>query len=322
MAVIVTRAGKGSALTFNEVDDNFTNLNSDGVSNASSISALSSSIANKLTKTGDTMSGALSLDSKLIQTPVVNTQTGADITINPVSAGYIALTGVGLTSVIGLKADTVVAGEVVRIQNLTGGPVSFKNRSVSAISGDRIYTINGAGRTSVSNVYTETVLLNGEQAIFVRDQADFWTMFQTQASPVFSVGFKTSGQTITASTSTAITFGSLQNNSLVAFASPTYTAQADGTYRLSCQCDYGTNSSGTYRYLSVFVDPGTGYVEAIRARRAPTAANVINIDQPLFLNAGDKVQFRAEHDASISIAVGTPPSAGVYNTFFCVEKMS
>jgi hypothetical protein len=31
MSTIVTRAGKGSALSFTEVDDNFTNLNTDKI---------------------------------------------------------------------------------------------------------------------------------------------------------------------------------------------------------------------------------------------------------------------------------------------------
>ena len=40
MATIVTRAGKGSALSHNEVDANFTNLNSDKLEANSNITVL------------------------------------------------------------------------------------------------------------------------------------------------------------------------------------------------------------------------------------------------------------------------------------------
>ena len=69
MSTIVTRSGKGSALTFNEVDTNFTNLNTDkyqsgnnvafGTISASGISTFSAGSAGApaLTTTGDTNTG-------------------------------------------------------------------------------------------------------------------------------------------------------------------------------------------------------------------------------------------------------------------------
>ena len=52
MATIVTRTGKGSALTFTEADDNFINLNNDGIANSSAITNLQN---DKLDKTGGTI---------------------------------------------------------------------------------------------------------------------------------------------------------------------------------------------------------------------------------------------------------------------------
>jgi len=69
MSTIITRSGKGSALTFNEVDDNFTNLNTDkyqsgnnvafGTISASGISTFSAGSAGSpaITTTGDTNTG-------------------------------------------------------------------------------------------------------------------------------------------------------------------------------------------------------------------------------------------------------------------------
>ena len=82
MATIVTRAGKGSALTFQEVDNNFTNLNADGTSNSASIATLQS---DKLDKSGGTMTGALTVNANLVAGGKVlgsvsnNSQSGAKI---------------------------------------------------------------------------------------------------------------------------------------------------------------------------------------------------------------------------------------------------
>jgi hypothetical protein len=57
MATIVTRAGKGSPLTHNEVDANFTNLNSDKIESGDTVASLTLTavdVADKITHTGDT----------------------------------------------------------------------------------------------------------------------------------------------------------------------------------------------------------------------------------------------------------------------------
>ena len=54
MATIVTRAGKGSALSHNEVDANFTNLNSDKLEANSNITVANATVTGDLTVQGTT----------------------------------------------------------------------------------------------------------------------------------------------------------------------------------------------------------------------------------------------------------------------------
>jgi hypothetical protein len=58
MSTIVTRAGKGSALSFTEVDDNFTNLNTDKIQSGNTVAALAITSA---TISGGTITGITDL---------------------------------------------------------------------------------------------------------------------------------------------------------------------------------------------------------------------------------------------------------------------
>lgn len=58
MSTIVTRAGKGSALTHNEVDANFVNLNTDKIQSGDTVSTLTISTA---TINGGTITGITDL---------------------------------------------------------------------------------------------------------------------------------------------------------------------------------------------------------------------------------------------------------------------
>lgn len=318
MATIVTRAGKGSPLTFNEVDDNFTNLNTDGNSNAAAIAGLTSSISDKLTKTGDTMTGSLRIGTKLAYTSLTNTQTGTNVTLNPVSAAYISLTGAGLTSIAGLKSDTVLPGEFVIVQNLTGSPVEIKNRSTSALGGDRIYTY-ASGRTGVSTIYTSAYLADGDTAIFIYDSAGLWTMLPMPSGTVLSNGFKTSPQTISASTLTPVSFGTLQSNTNVCWnaVTSTYTVINPGFYQLQCMIDFQTNITGTYRQLSIYVDPGSGYAELTRNIKPvkTTIGNPLSVSTINYFATGDKIQFQAQHDATTSLTIASTAAAAALNQF-------
>jgi hypothetical protein len=58
MSTIVTRAGKGSALSFTEVDDNFTNLNTDKIQSGNTVASL---IITSATISGGTITGITDL---------------------------------------------------------------------------------------------------------------------------------------------------------------------------------------------------------------------------------------------------------------------
>ena len=160
MATIVTRTAKGSELTFAEVDGNFTNLNADGIANTSSISNLQ---ADKLDKSGGTMSGALVLNSnlttnaKVITNSAANSQSGSLVTLTTPGTEIVRLTNVLLTSLAGCQAGT--AGQKLILSNRTGTAVTVLNDSASAsTSADQISTGSGSdiiiqNNASISLIY-------------------------------------------------------------------------------------------------------------------------------------------------------------------------
>jgi hypothetical protein len=88
MATIVTRAGKGSPLTNNELDDNFINLNNQANTNTTNIAANTASIANKITQgaSGIDNTGPLYYNERTINQNI--TIAGTD---NVLSAGPIII---------------------------------------------------------------------------------------------------------------------------------------------------------------------------------------------------------------------------------------
>lgn len=152
MATIVTRTGKGSALTFTEADNNFTNLNNDGIANSNSISALQT---DKLDKAGGTVTGNLSvsgnvtLGAKLAGSIGNNSQSGANVTLTATTTEIIRLTNSGLVSVAGI--DSPSSGQKVVLVNKTGVNISVANDSSSALSANRIFTGNGSDVTLLPN---------------------------------------------------------------------------------------------------------------------------------------------------------------------------
>jgi len=112
MSSIVTRAGKGSALSYAEVDANFTNLNTDKIQSggsASIITLTSASIA-ALTATSSVLATAsissLSATSSTLTNPTVTNYTESVVAIGTVtSTNTIALTS-GTVQTATLTAST------------------------------------------------------------------------------------------------------------------------------------------------------------------------------------------------------------------------
>lgn len=319
MATIVTRASKGAPLTFVEADDNFININNETVSNTASVGLINTSLADKLDKTGDTMTGNLALDQKLSLNPLVNTQSGGSITINPVAASFIVCTG-AITSIAGLKSDTASPGDLILLQNLSGAAFAIKNQSASALANDRIFNYAGAGALTAS-IYAECYLANGDCALFIRDASNLsWRMIPIPTSTQLTNGFKLSAQSVPSGSSTVITFGSLQSNTdgnYVA-AAGLYTVDVPGYYEFHVQLDFTANATGTYRETSLWLDNGGGFYSQMASKRLPVnnIGNLVTIDYMVYLSAGDKVQIRGLHDATSGLSL-----SGTTTNFFYIKRV-
>ena len=112
MSTIVTRAGKGSALSYVEVDNNFTNLNTDKIQSggSASIITLTSATIAALTATSSVVTSssisALTATSSTLTNPTVTNYTESVVAIGTVtSTNTIALTS-GTVQTATLTAST------------------------------------------------------------------------------------------------------------------------------------------------------------------------------------------------------------------------
>lgn len=131
MATIVTRAGKGSALTHNEVDANFNNLNNDKIEAAQSVTLTNktisgsnntlsnignSSLTNSSVTIGSTSvslgSTATTVSGLTLSSPTVNTPTLSGGTINNASVGATTPSSGAFTTLSATGVTTVQAGTV------------------------------------------------------------------------------------------------------------------------------------------------------------------------------------------------------------------
>lgn len=135
MATIVTRASKGSALTWTEGDANITNLNNDKIE-LTDLSASSS---------GD---GSLTYNN----TTGVITYTGPGTT--QYRAAFSAGTGISISS--GVISSTVTAGITDVVQDTTpqlGGNLDVNGNSIVSVSnGNIVIAPNGTGMTMLNNI--------------------------------------------------------------------------------------------------------------------------------------------------------------------------
>jgi hypothetical protein len=134
MSTLVTRAGKGSPLTHNEVDANFNNLNSDKIQSGNTVAALTitSASVTDLAVTGITsFDGAQGTAGQVLTSAGTgNTPTWATV------SGSISVTGSDLT----LSGNTGTA-----ITNATLATVNSNTGSFGSSSSIPVITVNGKG---------------------------------------------------------------------------------------------------------------------------------------------------------------------------------
>jgi hypothetical protein len=108
MSTIVTRTGKGSALSYVEVDANFTNLNTDKLQSTSSaaILTLTSASIGVLTATSSSIS-VLTATSASISALTATSSTLTNPTVNNYTEGVVAIGTVTSASTLSLTNGTV-----------------------------------------------------------------------------------------------------------------------------------------------------------------------------------------------------------------------
>jgi len=108
MSTIVTRAGKGSALSYAEVDANFTNLNTDKLQSTSSaaILTLTSASIGVLTATSASLS-VLTATSASISALTATSSTLTNPTVNNYTEGVVSIGTVTTSNTLSLTNGTV-----------------------------------------------------------------------------------------------------------------------------------------------------------------------------------------------------------------------
>jgi hypothetical protein len=136
MTTIVTRAGKGSALTWTEGDANVTNLNNDKL---------------ELTDLSVTDTGG---DGSLTYNNTTGTFTYTGPSATEVRSHFSAGTGITITS--GAIATTITQGITDLVQDTTpqlGGSLDVNgNQIVSVSNGNIVVAPNGTGMTMLNNI--------------------------------------------------------------------------------------------------------------------------------------------------------------------------
>jgi hypothetical protein len=173
MSTLVTRAGKGSPLTHNEVDANFTNLNTDKIQSGNTVAALtitalttpsvqavnSAGLALKNSAGTTQMSmGAGGGDNMAINVSTNLNGTNAQIDISPTGTGHVHIKPTGVNSV---EIAPTYIGEM---DNITIGGTTAAAATVTSLT---IGTTQlGAGNASIM----KNRIINGSQVINQRNQ--------------------------------------------------------------------------------------------------------------------------------------------------------
>lgn len=175
MAVIVTRAGKGSALTWTEGDNNFTNLNTEL---GNKVASVTSANAGRITVGGTATAPTVDLASGVVSATSV---TYASVTVDTygrvtaISSGTAPVTSVtgtsgritssgGTTPAIDLASGVATAGTYAgRVTIDTYGRVTSATNDVTGYT-EPVYslgTTSGTITPNVANGNVQSITLNG-----------------------------------------------------------------------------------------------------------------------------------------------------------------
>jgi len=163
MATIVTRIGKGSALTFQEGDDNFTNLNTDKLENV--VEDTTPQLGGDLDLNSNDITGTGSVDitGNVIAQSAINAQTGASYTTVLGDASKLVTMSNGSANTLTIPTNASVAY-----------PVGTKIDIASVGAGQT--TIAGAGGVTINSTPTLKLRAQYSAATCIKTATDTWLL--------------------------------------------------------------------------------------------------------------------------------------------------
>jgi hypothetical protein len=272
MATIVTRAGKGSPLTNTEVDDNFTNLNTD-----------------KLEKSGGTMTGDLTFgdNDKAIfgaGSDLEIYHNGTDSKIYDGGTGNLTLESNGTQ--IELKSTT---GDMVRAVK--------DDEVVLFYSGSRKLATTATGIDVTGNVVSDGASLDG--AVVINESGadvDFRIESDTNANAFFLEGSSGNVGIGTASPSASLQLGSTSKTA----DSMIYTAAGNGAYKTGLVYETSGQNAG----FVGFNKTGSTYLGIPDSTSGFSTTSSV----PLVFATNNNERMRI--DSSGNVGIGITPTGG------------
>jgi hypothetical protein len=164
MSTIVTRAGKGSPLTHTEVDNNFTNLNTDKAEDSSVVKLTGDQTIGGTKTFSNTITGSVSGNAGTVTNGVVTTGSYADPSwITSLDDGKVLPSMSGNSGKF-LTTDGTNSswGDVSGSISVTGGDLTLSGSTNTAITNATLATVNSNVGTYGSSSSIPVVTVNGK----------------------------------------------------------------------------------------------------------------------------------------------------------------